>query len=303
MTDQTYAYYPIFRATAELRRTEQTDALRLVHDAEILFKEWDERVHVRGHYSTVGFRPDADLMMWWVAGSADDVQQLVAAFRRTVLGRHLDQTWAFMGVHRPPEVAKDHQPAFMRGEGPKRYLNVYPFVRTKDWYLIPQADRAALLREHGEMGKYESVRVGYTARLDALQALVLSRKLPLLEGWNAERRNAADFYAEALEGKGDLRLPKPVDGATHVWHVYAIRTSDPISLAAFLAERGIATSRHYPQAPHLSRAFEHLGLSAGSFPVAEAVARETLSLPIFPGISGEQLEAVVGAVSEYFARG
>ena len=159
------------------------------------------------------------------------------------------------------------------------------------------------LREHGEMGKYESVRVGYTARLDALQALVLSRKLPLLEGWNAERRNAADVYAEALEGKGDLRLPKPVDGATHVWHVYAIRTSDPISLAAFLAERGIATSRHYPQAPHLSRAFEHLGLSAGSFPVAEAVARETLSLPIFPGISEEQLEAVVGAVSEYFARG
>jgi chlorite dismutase len=153
MTDQTYAYYPVFRATAELRRTEQADALRLVHDAEILFKEWDERVHVRGHYSTVGFRPDADLMMWWVAGSADDVQQLVAAFRRTALGRQLDQTWAFMGVHRPPEVAKDHQPAFMRGEGPKRYLNVYPFVRTKDWYLIPQADRAALLREHGEMGR------------------------------------------------------------------------------------------------------------------------------------------------------
>jgi dTDP-3-amino-3,4,6-trideoxy-alpha-D-glucose transaminase len=159
------------------------------------------------------------------------------------------------------------------------------------------------LREHGETSKYESVRIGYTARLDALQALVLSRKLPLLERWNAERQNAADFYAEALDGIGDLRLPTTVDGATHVWHVYAIRTADPTALAAFLAERGIATARHYPQAPHLSLAFEHLGLRAGSFPVAEAVARETLSLPIFPGISEEQLEAVVGAVSEYFARG
>jgi dTDP-4-amino-4,6-dideoxygalactose transaminase len=159
------------------------------------------------------------------------------------------------------------------------------------------------LREHGEVSKYESVRIGYTARLDALQALVLSRKLPLLERWNAERRNAADFYAEALEGVGDLRLPTTVDGATHVWHVYAIRTAAPTALAAFLAERGIATSRHYPEPPHRSLAFEHLGLPAGSFPVAEAVAQETLSLPMFPGITEEQLEAVVGAVSEYFARG
>jgi dTDP-3-amino-3,4,6-trideoxy-alpha-D-glucose transaminase len=159
------------------------------------------------------------------------------------------------------------------------------------------------LREHGEISKYESVRVGYTARLDALQALVLSRKLPLLERWNAERRDAADFYSESLDGIGDLRLPATVDGATHVWHVYAIRTGDPTSLAAFLAERRIATSRHYAQAPHLSLAFEHLGLRTGSYPVAEAVARETLSLPMFPGISEEQLEAVVGAVSEYFARG
>jgi dTDP-4-amino-4,6-dideoxygalactose transaminase len=159
------------------------------------------------------------------------------------------------------------------------------------------------LREHGEVSKFESVRIGYTARLDTLQALVLLQKLPLLERWNAERRTAADFYSKALEGVGDLVLPRAVDGATHVWHVYAIRTADPTSLATFLAERGIATSRHYPQAPHLSRAFEYLDLPAGSFPVAEAVARETLSLPMFTGITEEQLEAVVTAVSEYFARG
>jgi dTDP-4-amino-4,6-dideoxygalactose transaminase len=165
------------------------------------------------------------------------------------------------------------------------------------------ASTARALREHGEVRKYESRYIGYTARLDALQALVLSHKLPLLARWTEERREAAEFYSAALDGVGDLRLPTTVDGARHVWHVYAIRTADPEALSRFLAGRGIATVRHYPQPPHLSEAFLHLGFRAGSFPVAEAVARETLSLPIYPGIAEAQLEAVADAVSDYFARG
>jgi dTDP-4-amino-4,6-dideoxygalactose transaminase len=165
------------------------------------------------------------------------------------------------------------------------------------------AARLRALREHGEITKYESRYVGYTARLDALQAVVLSHKLPLLDQWNEERRQAADFYSAALDGVGDLRLPTTVDGARHVWHVYAVRTADPIALGRFLSERGVGSARHYPQAPHLSQAFEHLGLRAGAFPVAEAVARETLSLPIFPGITVEQLERVVDAVTAFFSRG
>ena len=154
MTDQpTYAYYPVFKATAELRAMPEIEALNAVHDVDILFKEWEDRVHVRGHYSTVAFRPDADLLMWWLAHSPEDVQDLVAAFRRSVLGQSLEQTWAFLGVHRPPEVAKDHQPAFLRGAPPKRYLNVYPFVRSHEWYLLPKDERAELLRVHGEMGR------------------------------------------------------------------------------------------------------------------------------------------------------
>ena len=126
MTDHddrpTYAYYPAFRAHPDLRGK---DSLGITHEAEQLLKEWDERVHVRGVYSTVAFRTDADFMMWWVARSPDDVQELLAEFRRTPLGRGLDQTHAFLGVHRPPEVAKDHVPAFMKGDPPKRYLNNY----------------------------------------------------------------------------------------------------------------------------------------------------------------------------------
>ena len=165
------------------------------------------------------------------------------------------------------------------------------------------ASTARAIREHGQTSAYHSARVGMTSRLDTLQALVLLRKLPLLERWNAERAQAASFYGEALQGVGDLRLPARVAGARHVWHVYQVRTRDPEALGAYLAGRGIGTKRHYPEPPHLSAAFADLGHPAGSFPVAEAIARETLSLPLFPGITEEQLAAVVDAVVDFFARG
>ncbi|HYU58529.1 MAG TPA: hydrogen peroxide-dependent heme synthase, partial [Actinomycetota bacterium] len=148
----TYTYFPVFRARPGLRDL-GTEGIEAAREVERLEKEWADRVDVRGHYSTVGFRPDADLMLWWVAHSADDLQGLLAAVQRTPLGRHLDLTHAFMGVHRPPEVAKDHVPAFLRGEAPKRYLCVYPFDRSYEWYLLPREERADLLREHGEMGR------------------------------------------------------------------------------------------------------------------------------------------------------
>lgn len=165
------------------------------------------------------------------------------------------------------------------------------------------ASRVRALREHGQTSRYHSAYVGYTSRLDALQALVLSHKLPHLDGWNAQRREAAELYNDALAGVGDLKLPTTVAGATHVWHVYAVRTAKPDALAEFLAGRGIATNRHYPEPPHLAPAFTGLGLRAGEFPVAEAVARETISLPLFPGIRVEQIQAVVDGIQAFFAGG
>jgi dTDP-4-amino-4,6-dideoxygalactose transaminase len=165
------------------------------------------------------------------------------------------------------------------------------------------AAKARALREHGETQRYHSEHVGFTSRLDTLQALVLLRKLPFLARWNAERAGAAAFYSESLAGIGDVRLPAIVPGSRHVWHVYPIRTRDPEALRAYLAGRGIATNRHYPEAPHSSAAFAHLRHPAGSFPVAEAIARETLSLPLFPGITEEQLHTVVEGVADFFARG
>lgn len=157
------------------------------------------------------------------------------------------------------------------------------------------------LREHGETGKYRSEYVGYTSRLDAVQAVVLSHKLPLLEAWNDERREAAAAYGRLLAGIGDLRLPETAPGALHVWHLYTIRTAEPELLAAYLKDQGIATGRHYPEPPHLSGAFASLGHGPGSFPVAEAIATETLSLPLFPGITEEQTARVASAIEAFFA--
>jgi dTDP-4-amino-4,6-dideoxygalactose transaminase len=165
------------------------------------------------------------------------------------------------------------------------------------------AASARALREHGQTRKYVHRWDGYTARLDALQAAVLLRKLPHLDAGNASRRRAAGLYAELLDGIGDLRLPQTVAGATHVWHLYTVRTADPEALAAFLGERGVGTGRHYPVPMHLCESFAALGHGPGDFPVAEAIGAETLSLPIFPGISPEQVAFVADAVAAYFRRG
>jgi len=153
MDELSYAYYSVFTGTPDLRDRDTGDLDQLAHDAEILFKEWSDRVTIRGTYSTVGFRADAELMMWWIGRSPDELQELLIAFRRTELGKLLDLTWAFMGAVRPAEFSKDHLPAFARGEPPRKYACVYPFVRTSEWYLLPAEKRAELLREHGEMGR------------------------------------------------------------------------------------------------------------------------------------------------------
>jgi dTDP-4-amino-4,6-dideoxygalactose transaminase len=162
------------------------------------------------------------------------------------------------------------------------------------------AEKVRALREHGQRRKYEHDVPGYTARLDTLQALVLLRKLPLLDGWNDERRAAAAFYGEALDGVGDLVLPGGAQDGHPVWHLYVIRTADPDALLASLKARGISGGRHYPQPVHLTGAYAHLGHREGDFPVAERLSREVVSLPMFPGITEAQLTAVVDGVQAHF---
>jgi dTDP-4-amino-4,6-dideoxygalactose transaminase len=165
------------------------------------------------------------------------------------------------------------------------------------------AETIRALREHGQRAKYRHELQGWTSRLDTLQALVLRRKLPFLDHWNEQRRTVAAQYRTGLGGVGDLRLPAVARGSEPVWHLFVIRTRDPQRLASHLGARGISTGRHYPKPPHLSSAWRDLGYAAGDFPVSEALARECLSLPMYPGMSDGQAETVIGAVRDYFARG
>jgi dTDP-4-amino-4,6-dideoxygalactose transaminase len=162
------------------------------------------------------------------------------------------------------------------------------------------AARVRALREHGQTAKYVHAYEGWTARLDTIQAIVLLHKLPELETWNGQRRDAAAFYTDALANVGDLRLPLIAAGSSPVWHLYVVRTSDPDGLGTWLRDRGIGAGRHYPDPVHLTDAYARLGHSAGEFPVAEALARECLSLPIFPGMTESQLAAVSDAVRTFF---
>jgi dTDP-4-amino-4,6-dideoxygalactose transaminase len=162
------------------------------------------------------------------------------------------------------------------------------------------ATRARALREHGQYRKYDHELVGYTARLDAIQAAALARKLPYLDAWNDSRRAAGRSYSERLEGVGDLTLPPTPPGSDPAWHLYVVRTADPARLAEHLAADGIASGRHYPTPPHLTTAYAHLGFRRGAFPVAEALADEGLSLPLFPEMTEEQVESVVAAIVRFF---
>jgi dTDP-4-amino-4,6-dideoxygalactose transaminase len=157
------------------------------------------------------------------------------------------------------------------------------------------------LREHGQSEKYVHRTVGYTARLDTIQAIALGLKLPHLDFWNEQRRAVAAFYGESLRGVGDLVVPPVPEGSNPVWHLYVVRTAKRDELAQYLRGRGIATGLHYPEPPHLSQAYESLGYRPGSFPQTERFAGELLSLPVYPGMSDEQCAAVADSVRGFFA--
>jgi chlorite dismutase len=127
--------------------------------AEMFEQAAGKDVVTRGCYDLQGMRADADLMFWWIAPGPDDLQEIYARFRRTRLGRACEPVWSAMALHRPAEFNKSHIPAFLAGEDPKNYVCVYPFVRSYEWYLLGDAERRAMLAEHGKMAReYPDVR-------------------------------------------------------------------------------------------------------------------------------------------------
>ncbi len=134
-------------------------------EVEALFAEFAEQdITVRGTYDVAALRADADLMIWWHASSADELQSAYHRFRRTELGTHLQPVWSVMALHRPAEFNKSHIPAFLADEHSRKYVCVYPFVRSYEWYLLEDGERRRLLAEHGQMARdYPDVRANTVA--------------------------------------------------------------------------------------------------------------------------------------------
>lgn len=151
VSEPAFASYAIFK-----RRPiddDGHDAARVSAEVEELLSKASESVQLRGVYTTTGFTAHADVMFWFTSSSSDRIQDLLVELRRTALGRTLEPVDTFLGVAMPAEFAKDHQPAFVKGSEPKKYMTVYPFVRTPEWYLLDPKERGGLLREHGEAGR------------------------------------------------------------------------------------------------------------------------------------------------------
>ncbi|HEX4727545.1 MAG TPA: hydrogen peroxide-dependent heme synthase [Jatrophihabitans sp.] len=157
-----YTAWSVFTVSTPL-----ADAARSAYAGEVqeLFDELAaEDVTVRGVYDVAGLRADAELMVWWHAGTAEQLQDAYSRFRRTGLGRHLRPVWSVMALHRPAEFNKSHVPAFLADEVSRKYVCVYPFVRSYEWYLLPDVERRGLLAEHGQLARdYPDVRANTVA--------------------------------------------------------------------------------------------------------------------------------------------
>lgn len=152
-----YLMFSVF----QVRAGELTDRQAALADAEEFFTALAERgIVVRGIYDVAGLRADADYMIWWHAERIEDVQAAYADFRRTtVLGRASEPVWSVAAIHRPAEFNKSHIPAFLAGEDPGDYICVYPFVRSLEWYLLPEEERRKMLADHGKKARgYPDVR-------------------------------------------------------------------------------------------------------------------------------------------------
>jgi dTDP-4-amino-4,6-dideoxygalactose transaminase len=160
------------------------------------------------------------------------------------------------------------------------------------------AARIALLRDHGRTSKYEHEVEGYNYRLDGLQAAILDAKLAHLEEWTERRRYFASRYDELLAGSEVRPLRERADDIRHVYHLYVVRVGDREALLPVLREKGVGVGVHYPVPLHLQRAYARLGFREGSFPAAEALAREVISLPLYAEMDESAPEYVVSVLKE-----
>jgi dTDP-4-amino-4,6-dideoxygalactose transaminase len=163
------------------------------------------------------------------------------------------------------------------------------------------AKKLRMLRVHGIERRYYHDLHGYNSRLDELQAAILRVKLPHLKRWNARRAEIARYYTQNLDHL-PLEFPVTAKENTHVFHVYAVLTDRRDALQKFLADKGVPTIIYYPLPLHLQKVYADLGYKAGDFPVAEKISKLILPLPMYPELTKEQLDQVIGGILGFFTQ-
>lgn len=168
-------------------------------------------------------------------------------------------------------------------------------VTTSDRLL---AEKIRCIANYGSDRKYHHIYKGTNSRLDEMQAAFLTVKLPNLDRWNTWRKNAARIYLQGIHNER-IVLPKVAEYADPVWHIFAIRCKERNSLIEWLRDSGIETNIHYPIPMHLQKAYEDLNIAKGEYPIAEMIAAEEVSLPMFYGLPEEQQMYVVKRINEW----
>lgn len=165
----------------------------------------------------------------------------------------------------------------------------------------PQLEkRIRMLRNYGSEKKYYNEEKGINSRLDELQAALLSVKLRHLNSWTEERQKLAAIYGSGLKDTPGLNLPVTANNCSHVYHIYIVRTNRRKELMEYLKNNEVDTLVHYPVPPHLQKAYTELGYQKGDFPIAETIADTCLSLPLYPGLSGDSVSNIVSIIKDFF---
>jgi peroxiredoxin len=216
-----YTAWSVFRSVRPLGDEDRPALAAEV--SELIDQLAAKDITVRGTYDVSALRADADVMIWWHASTGDALQDAYSRFRRTRLGAYLQPVWSSMALHRPAEFNKSHIPAFLADEQPRAYVCVYPFVRSYEWYLLPEDERRALLAEHGKMAReYPDVRANTVASFAlgdyewmlAFEADELHRIVDLmrhLRGSETRRhvREEVPFYTGRRRGVDELVASLP----------------------------------------------------------------------------------------------
>ena len=163
------------------------------------------------------------------------------------------------------------------------------------------AETISKLRDHGQTEKYYHSIVGWNARMDGIQGAILDVKLKRLSDWNEARRKHATVYGDLLTDLDGIRIPQEADYAKHVYHIYAIRVQNRDALLTALADEDIHCGIHYPLSVHLQKAYSELGYKHADLPVAEKVASQFLSLPMYPELTYDQQKRVKDKIQEYLS--